>query len=351
MEVDHPATAAAAAGGLEIPAAVLARSFNDFFDYVAAPEGGYSCLGAGNFGSVFVCKRKADPSVAAVGAIPETFAVKHIRTPAIGLRQVFARDVGLMARLNAAVGHPHIIRFVDAFLADEGGDKIVSVVMEMSPIAVPFPVMPAVATLGGLMRAANVAVAAGREANCDLTKSGVVTPPVSLTAAKSIMKQMLSAVQYMHAAGLVHRDIKPDNVLVFGSAVVAGEVVPNCKISDFGLSREAAVDMTSNTGTKAFMAPEQSTTHYDGKVDVFGVGTTLYAIVACHHPFADVRRIRMGFPDRFHPTMLGRFFPPGSLQHDFLKALTQTDPAARLDAATALAHPFLADAVDPWMAA
>jgi serine/threonine protein kinase/WD40 repeat protein len=97
--------------------------------------------------------------------------------------------------------------------------------------------------------------------------------PLDLAAAGQIAAQMLAGVQAIHQAGLVHRDLKPGNVMV----TPAGRAV----VMDFGVARKlVGYDVGTLIGTPAYMAPEQA----DGKVvdaraDVFAAGLVLSEMV------------------------------------------------------------------------
>ena len=111
-----------------------------------------------------------------------------------------------------------------------------------------------------------------------------------------LMNAMTSALQYAHDSGVVHRDIKPGNILLTSrsSDVVLGRPLPDDfepVLTDFGLVR--FIDSTVHTtgsgqiaGTPAYMSPEQARGEItDGRTDIYSLGIVLYEILAGHLPF------------------------------------------------------------------
>src|SRR5262249_19578319 len=119
----------------------------------------------------------------------------------------------------------------------------------------------------------------GRSLQDRLDKHG----PLSLPEVLRIGMQTAAGLAAAHAQGLVHRDVKPANILL-------EEGVERVRLTDFGLARAAAdAAMTHSgivAGTPHYMAPEQArgeTT--DHRADLFSLGSTLYAPCAGHPPF------------------------------------------------------------------
>ncbi len=107
---------------------------------------------------------------------------------------------------------------------------------------------------------------------------GRVLPPGE---AAGLMLQVLDALGCAHAMGVVHRDVKPANVLLTAQGRV--------KVTDFGISRLASSDMTragSVIGTPAYMSPEQCRGEEVGAAsDLFSVTTVLHELLAGRKPF------------------------------------------------------------------
>jgi serine/threonine protein kinase len=99
-----------------------------------------------------------------------------------------------------------------------------------------------------------------------------------------IITQVAQALQYAHEHGMIHRDVKPDNILLDESG--------KAKLTDFGLVKDEVNDLRltgplSVLGTPHFMAPEQYTdaAHVDARCDIYSLGATLYMAVTGTAPF------------------------------------------------------------------
>jgi tRNA A-37 threonylcarbamoyl transferase component Bud32/tetratricopeptide (TPR) repeat protein len=112
--------------------------------------------------------------------------------------------------------------------------------------------------------------------------------PFSIAEATKILGDVARALNYAHARGIVHRDIKPDNVLLSGGTAV---------VTDFGIAKALAASQTGGgatitqlgtaLGTPAYMAPEQAAgdPNTDHRADFYAFGCMAYELIAGRPPF------------------------------------------------------------------
>jgi serine/threonine protein kinase len=260
-------------------------------------------LGAGGMGSVFLCEHKLMRRRVAVKVLPSAKA----DDPA-ALERFY-----LEARAVAALDHPNIVRAYDI----DQDDKLHFLVME------------------------HVDGASLQEI---VKRSGPLDP----VRAAHYVRQAALGLQHAHeAAGIVHRDIKPGNILVDRNGVV--------KILDMGLALFFHEDAESITrkydenvlGTADYLAPEQALNSHevDIRADIYSLGATFYYCLTGRTPFADgsVAQKLIWHQTRLpKPVKVVRPDVPDGLVAVLEKAMAK-DPAQRYPTPQAMA-----EALDPW---
>jgi len=193
------------------------------------------------------------------------------------------------ARITARLHHPHAVTLYDVI--DHGGQPCL--ILQYVP---------------------------SRTLNSMLAEQGLL--PVRFVT--GVGAEVASALAAAHQVGIIHRDVKPSNVLITSAGTAM--------ITDFGISHAAGdVSLTSAgmvTGTPAFLAPEVARGAPSGfPADVFSLGATLYAALEGTPPFgADQNPMAI-----LHKVASGQIIPPrrsGKLT-SLLGQMLATDPAAR----------------------
>jgi serine/threonine protein kinase len=159
-------------------------------------------------------------------------------------RRRFLRE----ARLAARVSHPNVVQVFDAGAADDGTPYIVMEYVDGESLA-------------------------------ELLRRKGRLPPERAVA---VTAQAAAGLAHAHAAGLVHRDVKPHNLLVTADGRV--------KIADFGIARAAQETRLTETGTvlgtAAYAAPEQTAgLDVTAAADVYGLGACLYEALTGRPPY------------------------------------------------------------------
>src|SRR5436305_1717854 len=155
--------------------------------------------------------------------------------------------------------------------------------------------------------------------------------PAPVTVAVEYARQILSALRFAHRHGIVHRDIKPHNVLVDREGRV--------KVTDFGIARAGTSQMTeagSIVGTAQYLSHEQARgTEVDQRSDLYSLGIVLYELLTGQTPFDGDTPVEIAMK---HLSATPR--PPSQLRRDVprdldmvvMRALAK-DPAARYQSA------------------
>jgi serine/threonine protein kinase, bacterial len=163
--------------------------------------------------------------------------------------------------------------------------------------------------------------------------------PLDFARIRRLLGQVTNALAYAHSKSIVHRDIKPDNIMV-----IDGDLV---KITDFGIARIVRDNVSGSTmmgtgmtlGTPLYSAPEQiEGRKVDGRADVYALGTVLYQLVTGHPPFDGADPLTVAYK---HVNQAPE--PPREINADvpedwealILKALAK-DPADRFQSAASM---------------
>jgi len=167
------------------------------------------------------------------------------------------------------------------------------------------------------------------------------TGTLSIAETRRILREVADALAYAHAAGVVHRDIKPDNVLLDADSGRA-------MVTDFGIARAASDDGDSPRltatgaalGTPAYMSPEQCAgdREIDGRSDLYSLGTVAYQMLAGEPPFTggNTPSIMMRqVTERPVPVRRRRADVPDDLERIVMRLL-EKDPANRFPNGQAL---------------
>lgn len=157
--------------------------------------------------------------------------------------------------------------------------------------------------------------------------------------ALAIAEQMLAAIAAAHRAGLVHRDVKPENVLVAEAPTGAGGNLVDSvvKVADFGLARAVEASAEEDNGnqlmaTVAYVAPELVTQgHADPRTDVYSAGIVLFEMLTGRVPYDGDRPVEVAWQhvdrDVPAPSTLVPALPP--VLDALVARATRRDPAAR----------------------
>ncbi|CAJ1936173.1 unnamed protein product [Cylindrotheca closterium] len=166
--------------------------------------------------------------------------------------------------------------------------------------------------------------------------------PYSEMEAGYISGKLLSAIKYMHDHGIVHRDLKFENI-IFESPHPKAEI----KVIDFGLSKkfgnQATGVMHEGVGTLYSMSPQVLQGVYTSQADLWSAGVIIYMLLSSHRPFySKKRKVMIDKIMRCDYNFNKSYWDPISNEaKDMIDNLLVIDPKKRMDATKALKHVWL----------
>jgi len=219
----------------------VTTSTAEFQSLAAALAGQYQLqreVGRGGMGIVYVANDPRLERLVAIKTLPP-----HLANDAI-VRDRFLRE----ARTAAALSHPNI---VPVYRADEIGGAVFFVMGYVD----------------------------GESLAHRIQHSGPMSPRQLLP----ILRNVSDALGYAHTRGVIHRDVKAENILIDG-------VTHRAMVTDFGIARVAATAPMTATGTVlgtvSYMSPEQvSGDQVDGRSDIYSLGVLAFYALSGHFPF------------------------------------------------------------------
>ncbi|KAI8890852.1 Pkinase-domain-containing protein [Backusella circina FSU 941] len=201
-------------------------------------------------------------------------------------------EMAILKKLN----HPHVVRLFEV-LDDPSGDSLFMVFEMMHK--------------GVLL---------------DIELDEVATP-LSEPVARRYFKEMILGIEYLHANDIVHRDIKPDNLLISKDDVL--------KIVDFGVSEifvKGNDKLKKSAGSPAFMAPELCVARHgeiSGKAaDIWSMGVTLYCMIYGKAPFSSASLLELYDMIKDSPIEYGGSISPELL--DLFHHILDKNPDTRI---------------------
>ena len=242
--------------------------------------------------------------------LDRTVAVK-VMHPGLGDDDEFAQRFVREARAAARLNHPHVVGVYDQ--GDDDGT--VFLVMEYVP--------------GHTLR--------------DVVRKEAPMPP---SRAVALLEPVVSALAAAHRAGLIHRDVKPENVLIADEGST-GSTAARVKVADFGLAKAVSAD-TQHTatggvliGTVSYLAPELVVDgRADARADVYAAGVVLYELLTGAKPHEGESPIQVAYRHVHHDVPAPSAAVPGI--PDYVDALvaraTSRDRSQRPADASVLLH-------------
>jgi len=310
-------------------------------------------------GSIFLTQAFADPTVRVrVGRIPRhtssTFVEKNYRIVKELGKGAFSRVQLLCDRRNRA---PRVLKISEGGMGTNQSRMLKNEIQVLSTLDHPC-VVRILEYSEDIIRLQLLLVlefAGGGDCQ-QLIKSGKPQREPFIT---KLIWQLLSALCYCHARGILHCDIKPENMMLTKpTASTLGTSYPDCKLIDFGLAHTIEHPTMDFIGTPSYMALEivKGTAAYTVKADIWSVGVTACELLALTTPFGTPRdykgnmepvlqniRNYSSYRDIENALSYSASWPSrSSSAKQFVKSLIVADPAQRPHADEAIEHGWFA---------
>lgn len=266
-------------------------------------------IGRGTYGKVKLGLHSKDGTRVAV-KICNKFLLSKKKKGGLGsasLLEDVRREIAIMKNLD----HPNVVRLYEV-IDDPTNDKLYLVI----------EYVPGGALMGDVIR-------------CN---------PMSEARARRYFRDVVAGLEYLHAVGVIHRDVKPQNLLL--------DSLDSVKIADFNVSfafASASQDQMRTQGSPAFLAPEivsEDAPPLDPAVDIWALGVTLYFLTIGSLPFmagsefAIYDKIRNKDPPFAEASASAGVALSDDLLH-LLKGLLAKSPADRLTIPDIKTHPWV----------
>ncbi|MCA9284454.1 MAG: serine/threonine protein kinase [Phycisphaerales bacterium] len=250
-------------------------------------------IGEGGFGSVWAAEQR-EP-------VKRRVALKIVKL-GMDTKQVIARFEAERQAL-AMMDHPNIAKVLDAGATETGRPFFVMELVKGVPIL----------------------------EYCDTAK-------LDTKARLDLFVKVCHAIQHAHQKGIIHRDIKPTNVLV-----TMHDGVPVPKVIDFGIAKATNAELTSQTvytqhrqmiGTPAYMSPEQaemSGLDIDTRSDIYSLGVLLYELLTGTTPFDNKSLLEAGFAEMMRIIREAEPHKPSTRLSTLGQTATRTAEQRRVD--------------------
>ncbi|CAK0900384.1 unnamed protein product [Prorocentrum cordatum] len=265
-------------------------------------------LGRGAFAVVYACERKSDAA---------KFAAKAVDLRQLRLFVNVGREVKKLRReasvLQQLPPHPNLVKFVDVIQEGHWLFFLLELVDR-----------------GNLLQAI-VRRPPGRTGRLKFRES----------EACHVFRQLVDGLKVLHSKGIVHRDLKLENVLVVRERSVGPDLLLDVKIADFGLSKvvgEGVSEARSTVGSPRYMAPEViAKGSHDFRADLWSLGVLAHVLLDGRFP-CDGASAKV--PQERLDEAIGRL-PVGRDAQDVVRGLLQLEPPRRLTILQLCGHPWL----------